>query len=86
MNFAYMFSFGEWRLGTDAIRYFDNSYYVDTRLYPSLLYIFGLMEHEDQVDYRKFESDETADQDIAVEDLTNENEDEEFSEDDFAAL
>ena len=43
---AWIFAFGEWYLGTDAIRYLDNDFYTDEYLYPSLLYLFGLMEHE----------------------------------------
>jgi hypothetical protein len=42
---AYMFAFGEWRLGTDAIRHLDNGYWADARLYPSILYLFGIMDH-----------------------------------------
>ena len=45
LNFAWMFSYGEFRLGTDAIRYLDNNYWMDPRLLPSMLYIFGLLEH-----------------------------------------
>jgi len=62
-NFAWMFSYGEWRLGTDALRYLDNDYYADKRLYPSLLYLFGLMDHEDQPEDIKFGEDQEDDED-----------------------
>lgn len=42
---AYMFAYGEWRLGTDALRHLDNGYWADARLYPSLIYLFGIMDH-----------------------------------------
>jgi len=61
LNFAWMFSFGEWRLGTDAIRYLDENYYADTRLYPSMLYLLGFMDHEYKPENEEFESDPSAD-------------------------
>ena len=74
---SWMFSFGEYWLGTDAIRYLEDqneaAYYADPRLLPSLLYLFGLMEHEYKPDNQKFESDPTANQDIVIE-PTNDDE------------
>ena len=43
---AYEFSDAEWRLGTDALRYIDSTYYSDPHLYPSLLYLIGAKDHE----------------------------------------
>ena len=67
-----MFSYGEWRLGTDAIRFLDNDYYADPRLYPSLLYLFGIMDHEEQPEEIHFNhNDPTLHQDeegIVIED------------------
>ena len=79
LSFAWMFGFSEFRLGTDAIRYLDTNYYADTRLYPSMLYLFGLMDHEYQPEDEDFESDPSADQDIILEDIALEerSEDEE---------
>ena len=67
-----MFSYGEWRLGTDAIRFLraadDKHYWMDPRLYPSLLYMFGLLKHEEEQATEKFENDDSIDQDIIIED------------------
>ena len=45
LSIASMFVYGEWRLGTDAIRYLDNSYYLDPYMYPSILYLIGFLKH-----------------------------------------
>ena len=37
--------YAEYYWGTEAIRYLDNDYYADERLLPSLLYVFGLIDH-----------------------------------------
>ena len=42
---ASMFIWGEYRLGTDAIRYLDNDYYLDPYLLPSVLYLVGFEHH-----------------------------------------
>ena len=44
------FAYWAWRVekqqGTDAIRYLKPDYYSDPTLVPSLLYIFGVREHQ----------------------------------------
>ena len=42
---ASMFIWGEYRLGTDAIRFLDNDYYLDPYLLPSILYLVGFEHH-----------------------------------------
>ena len=59
--------YGDWRLGTDAIRYLDNDYYADPRLYPSLFYLFGIMSHEYWEEEQNFENDPTAEEDVIIE-------------------
>lgn len=61
-----MFGSGEWRLGTDAIRYLNNNYYADPRLLPSLLYLFGILDHEEWPESQTYESDPEADYDEDV--------------------
>ena len=68
-----MFASGEWRLGTDALRALDKNYYADPRMYPSMLYLFGLMDHEhfpeDAFEYYEDEGKQQKDeQDIVIED------------------
>ena len=45
-GFAYWAWSVEYALGTDAIRYLKPDYYSDPTLLPSLLYIFGVREHQ----------------------------------------
>ena len=53
--------------GTDAIRYFDNSYYADEKLNPSLLYIFGILKHEPTPEEFVFEAGDDQADDIPIE-------------------
>ena len=65
IGFAWMFSYYEWRMGTKAIRYLDNEYYWDKRLYPSFLYLFGILDHVEKPDDVDFVANE--DQDLVDE-------------------
>ena len=40
----------ETKFGTDMLRYLDNGYYADETLLPSLLYLFGIIDHVYQDD------------------------------------
>jgi len=56
----------ELELGTEAIRYLDNSYWADRYLLPSIFYWVGLLEHTPQV-LTKYESDPSQADDIPIE-------------------
>ena len=90
--FAYIFVYSEWRLGTDALRYINSNYYSDPYLYPSMLYLFGIMDHENKVEsydfaYEKKEDEEAENIDEEdesdVEDQDIDQEIEEFEDGDF---
>ena len=86
--FAWMFSYGEWRLGTDAIRYLDHGYYWDPRLYPSFLYLFGIMDHvekPDDFDYTADMGQDVVDErDIVIEDELEDEKKHDSSEEEFS--
>ena len=62
---ASSFYYGEWRLGTDAIRWIDfgigKDYYIDPYLYPSILYLVGFLKHEEKPEFEVIENDPSAD-------------------------
>ena len=63
---ASSFYYGEWRLGTDAIRWLDNDYHVDPYLYPSVLYLVGFLKHEDKPVVEVIENDPSAEEDATI--------------------
>ncbi len=70
---ASMFVWGEYRLGTDAIRFLDNDYYLDPYLLPSILYVVGFEHHIERpeiMDDASHES-ELGEDENAVEDQTD---------------
>ena len=71
ISFAIIFALNEFRLGTDALRYFDNEYWADEFLYPSLLYFIGVLEHQDRPRSAGFENSDSADKDIEIEQFSN---------------
>lgn len=60
--FAYILAFSEWRLGTDALRYINSNYYADPYLYPSMLYLFGIMDHENKIESYDFANEKKEDE------------------------
>jgi len=88
IGFAWMFSYGEWRLGTDAIRYLDHGYWWDPRLYPSFLYLFGIMDHvekQEDIDYVAGEDQDLVDEkDIVIEDELEDEKKHDSSEEEFS--
>ena len=87
IGFAWMFSYGEWRLGTDAIRYLDHGYWWDPRLYPSFLYLFGIMDHvekQDDIDYVAPEDQLADEKDIVIEDELEDEKKHDSSEEEFS--
>ena len=87
IGFAWMFSYGEWRLGTDAIRYLDHGYWWDPRLYPSFLYLFGIMDHvekQEDIDYVAPEDQLADEKDIVIEDELEDEKKHDSSEEEFS--
>ena len=64
-----IFAFGLWKAeyeyGTQAIRYLNNDYYMDEHLVPSIFYLLGLAEHQEQVKF-DFESDPSQVDDLPI--------------------
>ena len=48
----------ERRIGTVAIRYLDPNWHKDELLRPSLLYIFGIIDHEDDIETEEQQQEE----------------------------
>ena len=87
IGFAWMFSYGEWRLGTDAIRYLDHGYWWDPRLYPSFLYLFGIMDHvekQEDINYVAPEDQLADEKDIVIEDELEDEKKHDSSEEEFS--
>ena len=82
MFHVWSFWAGEWRLGTDALRALDKNYYADPRFYPSMLYLFGLKDHdhfpEDPFLYYEEEAENRDDRDIEIVDKYEDKDEEEI--------
>ena len=68
-----IFAFGMWKAeydyGTQAIRFLNNDYYADPKLMPSILYLLGVIQHQEKVQY-DFESDPSQVDDIPIDIFT----------------